>query len=207
MSYKYGQAIHKQRWFFFAVGCRVIALMMVVMSKKSLILVRPSSRTLKSYRIWITNSHTWNQLKGRNWSNWFMNMSTYLVTFLPGLTKCIMMLKSRRRLWSNNIPTEWILWYNNISRKRLNTSWRITLLNLATETGVLHVFLCQNLMVHVGCALSTEKWTVSLRLTPSPCPGLMTVLIKIGQAKYVTKFDLLKGRFLSQTEQKKSLPW
>ena len=57
--------------------------------------------------------------------------------------------------------------------------------------GVLLVFSCQNQMEHFVCDYS--KVNSVTKTVSFPVPRMDDCIDNIGQAKYVTKFDLLKG--------------
>ena len=83
----------------------------------------------------------------------------------------------------------------------------MTLLNLAKVIEVLLVFSCQNQMEHFVCALTIEKGNSVTKTDSFPVPRMDDGIDNIGQAKYVTKFDLLYnfGKFHSRTELRRFL--
>lgn len=68
------------------------------------------------------------------------------------------------------------------------------------------VFLCQNQMKHIFFALTTGR-SISLQTDSYPIPRMDDCIDKVGKAKFVTKFDLLK-RFwqVPLTDRAKELP-
>lgn len=77
----------------------------------------------------------------------------------------------------------------------------MTLLSQVKVTGADHEFLYQNRTVFFEYASILEKWIPSRKLIPTQFLKMMTVLNKIGNAKFASKFDL-EGLLASSIDRK-----
>ena len=135
-------------------------------------------------------------------------MNTYFRIFLQGLTKFIMMWMLRIHNLSNDIHIEWIQQNKNILRRKFTICWTMIALNQAKVNGVHLAFLCQNLMEHIGCAPITGRSIIWVKHFTDTfhIPRMDDCIDKIGNSKYITKFDLLKGFWrISLTERAKEI--
>ena len=69
----------------------------------------------------------------------------------------------------------------------------MTLSNQAKVTVVLLVFLYQNLMGTIGMCTVSGKVNSVIKTDIFPIPRIDDFIDNTGHAKYVTRFDLLKG--------------